>query len=276
MREIGWTLREAAVREIARQGRTLGRALIGTEVQNAMLVGGFLVLAQLTGLGGVGLRGDLLAYLLAGVFLFNLHAKAMSAAMSSADVLSAGRLYRTDPLIQATGGSIGAAYLQLVSAAGLILAYHALVSSIEAAMTAPLPLLAASWISGLGSRDRAGAPADQGARARARLDGGDGLDAGGHGHLGRDVRRQRPARRLPRMGHLEPDLPCGRPSPRAGLRQLRGAPQRGLARLRLRRPRHPGRAGRQPGEARVRNRSVTAKTDGNGVCYGFFLTISWP
>ena len=146
MREIGRTLRATAVREIARQGKTLGRALIGAAVQNAMLVGGFLVLARLTGLGGAGLRGDLLT----GVFLFNLHAKAMSAAMSSADVLSAGRLYRTDPLIQATGGSIGAAYLQLVSAAGLILAYHALVSPIEAAMTAPLPLLAASWISGLG------------------------------------------------------------------------------------------------------------------------------
>ena len=150
MREIGWTLRATAVREIARQGRTLGRALIGAAVQNAMLVGGFLVLAQLTGFGGTGLRGDLLAYLLAGVFLFNLHAKAMSAAMSSADALPAGRLYHTDPLIQATGGAIGAAYLQLVSAAGLILAYHALVSPIEAAMTAPLPLLAASWISGLG------------------------------------------------------------------------------------------------------------------------------
>ncbi|PHP26806.1 hypothetical protein [Limimaricola cinnabarinus] len=85
MREIGWTLRATAVREIARQGKTLGRALIGAAVQNAMLVGGFLVLARLTGLGGAGLRGDLLT----GVFLFNLHAKAMSAAMSNVDALPA-------------------------------------------------------------------------------------------------------------------------------------------------------------------------------------------
>ncbi len=109
MREIGWTLRATAVREIARQGKTLSRALIGAAVQNAMLVGGFLVLARLT-----RLRGDLLT----GVFLLNLHANAMSA---------------------------------------------------------PLPLLAASWASGLGI----------GlvlmwikTRAKVCLNGGDRLDAG--------------------------------------------------------------------------------------------------
>ncbi|MGR3592333.1 MAG: hypothetical protein ACU0BO_10200 [Limimaricola soesokkakensis] len=46
------------------------------------------------------------------------------------------------PLIQAIGGAIRAAYLQFVSAVGLILAHHALIEPIEASLIAPLPLLA--------------------------------------------------------------------------------------------------------------------------------------
>lgn len=38
----------------------------------------------------------------------------------------------------------------LVSAVRLILTRHTLVSPIDAGMTAPLPLLAAAWASGLG------------------------------------------------------------------------------------------------------------------------------
>lgn len=148
--ETGWLLREAAAREIARQGPGLGRALLSAGAQNVMLIGGFLALARLTGLGGSGLRGDLLVYLMTGVFLFNLHAKAMFAAMSCMEALPSGRLYHVEPLIQAVGGAIGAAYLQLVSAAGLIFAHHALVDPIEADLLPALPLLASAWISGLG------------------------------------------------------------------------------------------------------------------------------
>ena len=50
----------------------------------------------------------------------------------------------------AIDSAISAAYLQLVSAAGLIFAHHALVEPIEASLIAPMPQLAAGWISGLG------------------------------------------------------------------------------------------------------------------------------
>jgi ABC-type polysaccharide/polyol phosphate export permease len=52
--------------------------------------------------------------------------------------------------VLAIDSAISAAYLQLVSAAGLIFAHHALVEPIEASLIAPMPQLAAGWISGLG------------------------------------------------------------------------------------------------------------------------------
>ncbi|WP_370160766.1 hypothetical protein [Limimaricola soesokkakensis] len=64
--------------------------------------------------------------------------------------VSRGRLYPIPPQVQAVGGAIGAAYLQLVSVAGLIFAHHALVDPIEADLLPALPLLASAWISGLG------------------------------------------------------------------------------------------------------------------------------
>ena len=90
--------------------------------QLVLLVGGFWVMAQLMSFGGSTIRGDFLVYLVTGVFFFQVHVKAMGAAIK-ADSARAGAGTRGLP------GRVAAAacatlFVQAMAAVILLTLYH--------------------------------------------------------------------------------------------------------------------------------------------------------
>lgn len=145
------TLHHLTIREIQKQHQHAVRGIAMNIVQICVLVGGFYAMNVLMHQGSAPLRGNLLLYILTGVFLFQLHIQtAMSglrAEPPSSPIMAHGGMTALSGIL---GAGIAALYVQAVSVAALGGAYIALVEPVH--IEDPLRLGAIfllGWASGL-------------------------------------------------------------------------------------------------------------------------------
>ncbi|MCW3783922.1 ABC transporter permease [Defluviimonas salinarum] len=147
---IGEIFRHNTIREIR---KTHNHVLVGVllnVVQTVLLVGGFFAMNHVMG-SPAAIRGDLLIYLITGVFLFSIHVRAMSAVLAAdgptAPLMSHGPMSTTLAIASA---AFGALYTQVYSMLIVLGLYHVLWEPIEIyrpAGFAGTVLLA--WLSGV-------------------------------------------------------------------------------------------------------------------------------
>jgi ABC-type polysaccharide/polyol phosphate export permease len=149
--DIADIVQQAAMRDIIRSGPGLTRAVALSVLQSVLLVGSFFVMSNAIGLGGPAIRGDLLIYLMTGIFLFNIHARTVMAVMSCEGSTNELRMYRASPILMTIGAAFGALYIQVVTAILLFFIYHVFWKTIDLdSIVAGLPLLGALWIGSIG------------------------------------------------------------------------------------------------------------------------------
>lgn len=145
-------LAQMVIREIR---KTHEHLLIGTLInvgQTILLVGVFYLMSTVSGFGTTMIRGDLLIYLITGVFLFNVHVRSVMAVLSaegaSSPLMSHAPMTRS---LAITAAAIAALYSQITSVLIVFALYHALVEPVE--FHEPLGFAACmilAWASGSG------------------------------------------------------------------------------------------------------------------------------
>jgi ABC-type polysaccharide/polyol phosphate export permease len=115
-----------AVRQIR---KSHGNAVIGLLInisQTVMLVIVFYGMFSFLGMGGRGIRGDFLLYVMTGIFLFMCHVKAMSAVVQSEGPTSPMMKHAPMNTIIAIGSAaVGELYIQILSMVVVLFLYHA-------------------------------------------------------------------------------------------------------------------------------------------------------
>ncbi len=131
-----------------------GNALIGlmqNMLQTVILIAAFYVMFSLLGLRGSAVRGDFLLYIMSGIFLFVTHTKAMGAVVNSEGPASPMMLHAPmNTAVAITSAALGTLYIQILSAAIVLFAYHVAVKPIE--IYQPVGVIAMfllSWFSGI-------------------------------------------------------------------------------------------------------------------------------
>lgn len=180
--------------------------------QNAMLLDEFYVMSQAIGIAGPMIRGDILNYLMTGIFLFIVHDRTVMAVFASES--AAGELR----MIPAFGAAVGALYLQVLTAAILFLTYHVFWEPDRSAAGQhryrfPGPALAGQHRHRICPAGHQAGLAPSGGGALTSL------DACADPHLGVQVRRKCDPAALAGLYRLEPAVPPHRPGARCGLRQ---------------------------------------------------------
>ena len=143
-------LTQMVIREIRKTHEHLLTGMLINVGQTILLVGVFYLMSTLSGLGTTMIRGDLLIYLITGVFLFNFHVRAMMAVLSaegpSSPLMSHGPMTRSLAL---SAAAIASLYSQITSVIIVFGLYHAFVEPVE--LQHPLGLGACmllAWASG--------------------------------------------------------------------------------------------------------------------------------
>lgn len=143
-------IREAAISEVMRGHSHAAGALLSNVAQTILLVGVFYLISVLSGFGTALIRGDLLIYLISGVFLYNLHVKSVQAVFASdrADAAAAKRP-RAARMLATLGAAAGCLYTQIVSVMIVLVLYRGLVGPFEIDdIYGAVSMLALSWLSG--------------------------------------------------------------------------------------------------------------------------------
>lgn len=117
----------AAVRSVR---KSHGNAIIGLLVniaQSLIMLAVMLFMFNLLGIRRAGLRGDYFLYMMSGIFMFLTYNKGMRAVMSSDGPTSAMMKHAPmNTIVAICASALGALYLQVLSAAVILFAYHAL------------------------------------------------------------------------------------------------------------------------------------------------------
>lgn len=138
---------QATSEEVTRGHQHMLVGVITNVGQTILLVGVFYMVSVLSGFGTAMIRGDLLIYLITGVFLFNLHVKSVGAILASSR--AAGKA-RADRVLSTAAAALGCLYTQLYSVAIVLGLYFAFVEHISIHRPyGALAMLVLSWISGV-------------------------------------------------------------------------------------------------------------------------------
>lgn len=145
------TLHHMTIREIRRQHQDALRGIAMNMVQIGVLVGGFYAMNVIMHQGVAPVRGDLLVYILTGVFLFQVHIQAVTAAMRaevpSSPIMAHGGMTSMIGILAAGAASL---YTQIASVAIIAGCYAIFWAPID--IDQPVRLIAIfllSWLSGL-------------------------------------------------------------------------------------------------------------------------------
>lgn len=107
-----------------------GNAIIGLMLniaQTMLLVAVFMAIFVFAGMRGASIRGDLLLFLMTGVFLFMAHIKVISAVANAEGPASAIMKHRPmNPIIAICGAAVAELYIQVLSIVVILFLYHAL------------------------------------------------------------------------------------------------------------------------------------------------------
>ncbi len=133
--------------------KTHGNAIYGLLLniaQMMMLVAIFMAIFMFAGMRGASIRGDLLLFLMTGVFLFMAHVKVISAVASAEGPASAIMKHRPmNPIIAICGAAVAELYIQVLSVLVILFLYHALWNPLTIYMPVEtFAMFLAVWFSG--------------------------------------------------------------------------------------------------------------------------------
>ena len=135
--------------------KTNGNAVLGlvmSIIQALLMVLIMYFLFSLLGVRRIAVRGDFMLYVMSGVFMFMTHVKAIGA-VSGADGPTSPMMMHApmNPIISIAGAALAALYQQVLAAAVILFAYHALITPIT--IDEPVGLVGMfllSWLTGVG------------------------------------------------------------------------------------------------------------------------------
>jgi len=142
---------------IVRQARSGHRnaviAMLLNMVQGLTMIVAFLLFYQVLGLRSSPIRGDMLLYIMTGIFVYLTHIKAVSAVMGAAGPTSSMMLHRPmNTIVAILAAAVSALYLQLVTLSAILLIYHIAFTPISINdPIAALGFLILAWLSGCAS-----------------------------------------------------------------------------------------------------------------------------
>ncbi|EBA14197.1 ABC transporter, permease protein [Roseobacter sp. CCS2] len=145
---------EVTYHTIVRQARSGHRnaviAMVLNMVQGLTLIVAFLLFYQILGLRSSPIRGDMLLYIMTGIFVYLTHVKSVAAVMGAAGPTSAMMLHRPmNTIIAIVATAVSTFYQQFVTLMIILLVYHILLSPITIHdPIAALGFLIMAWFSG--------------------------------------------------------------------------------------------------------------------------------
>lgn len=141
-----------AVRSVRKRHRNAVVGMVLSIIQIALVVIVFLLMFQLfSGLRAVAIRGDLILYLMSGVFLYFVHIKTVRAVSQAEGATSSMMLHR--PLttaISVASAALGTLYTQILAMGVVLFVYHAAFNPITIeAPAAAVGMLLGAWLFGV-------------------------------------------------------------------------------------------------------------------------------
>lgn len=131
-----------------------GNALIGLIVnifQSMLFVLAFYAMFEILGMRGSAVRGDFMLYVMSGIFLFLTHTKAMGAVVGAEN--AAAPMMQHGPMntvISISSAAIGSLYIQILSAAVILILYYAIVTPFEIVNPfGAVAMFLLAWFSGI-------------------------------------------------------------------------------------------------------------------------------
>jgi ABC-type polysaccharide/polyol phosphate export permease len=107
-----------------------GNAIVGLLLniaQTMLLVAVFMAIFTFTGMGGAGIRGDVLLFLMTGIFMFMAHVKVIAAVSGAEGPTSAIMKHGPmNPIIAICGAAMAEMYIQVLSMLVILFLYHAI------------------------------------------------------------------------------------------------------------------------------------------------------
>jgi ABC-type polysaccharide/polyol phosphate export permease len=142
----------ATVRNVRKSHGSAVMGLVMHLIQSIMMVLIFLFVFNLMGRGVAAIRGDILVYIMSGIFMFMTHVKAISA-VSGADGPTSAMMKHApmNPIISIAAAALAVLYLQILAALIILFFYDAVFAPItidEPYQTFGMFLL--SWATGVG------------------------------------------------------------------------------------------------------------------------------
>ncbi len=133
--------------------KTHGNAIIGLViniVQTMMLVAVFLLIFVFMGMRAAAIRGDVLIYLMSGVFLFMAHIKVIGAVAGADGPTSSMMKHRPmNTIIAISGAALAELYIQILTVFVILFLYHVIWTPVEIHKPmAALGMLLAVWFAG--------------------------------------------------------------------------------------------------------------------------------
>jgi ABC-type polysaccharide/polyol phosphate export permease len=119
-------------------------------VQGLTMIFAFVVFFQILGLRSSPIRGDMLLYIMTGIFVYLTHIKAVSAVMGAAGPTSSMMLHRPmNTIIAIMAAAVSSLYLQIVTLSVILSVYHIAFTPVEIHdPIAALGLFLLAWFSG--------------------------------------------------------------------------------------------------------------------------------
>ncbi|MFC3119136.1 ABC transporter permease [Jhaorihella thermophila] len=141
-----------AARKVRAKHNNAILSLVISVLQSLILIAVFYGMFELLGMRRTAVRGDFLLYLMSGVFLFQVHIKAVAAVQGAEGPTSPMMLHAPmNTFIAIAAAALSALYLQILTVAVILFLYDALVNPITIEQPVPaLGMLLLAWFSGIG------------------------------------------------------------------------------------------------------------------------------
>ncbi|MBD3665289.1 ABC transporter permease [Sulfitobacter aestuariivivens] len=138
------------VRSIRKQHNNAFMAIAMNMLQTVLFVMAFYIMFSILGMRGAALRGDFLLYIMSGIFLYLTHVKSLSAVAGSEGPASPMMQHAPmTTIIAIASAALGALYIQVLSLAVILFAYH--VAFVPISIEQPIEafgMLLLAWFTG--------------------------------------------------------------------------------------------------------------------------------
>ncbi|MEQ6249463.1 ABC transporter permease [Sulfitobacter sp. HNIBRBA3233] len=138
------------VRSVRRTHNNAFLAIGMNILQSVIFVGVFFIMFSILGMRGAAVRGDFLVYIMSGIFLYMTHTKALGAVAGSEGPASPMMQHAPmNTIIAILSAALGSLYIQVLSLAIILFAYHVAWNPVEIDQpAAAFGMLLLSWFSG--------------------------------------------------------------------------------------------------------------------------------